>query len=157
MKTERSSNDLIYQFSPTGRAPITPTISPSTLMLTLLNRPPHAQALPYHLEHGDPLQRTRSLVTHLEKGPHLYPNTQTKEFSLRDPDGYYVTISRSLRRKEASQFWVTRYPELTGVNRQYRYSIALLPVSPAEKTGARISSCERTCDPANRARDGGQP
>jgi hypothetical protein len=21
------------------------------------------------------------------------PNTQTKEFSLRDPDGYYVTIS----------------------------------------------------------------
>jgi hypothetical protein len=23
----------------------------------------------------------------------LNPNTQTKEFSLRDPDGYYVTIS----------------------------------------------------------------
>ena len=23
----------------------------------------------------------------------MNPNTQTKEFSLRDPDGYYVTIS----------------------------------------------------------------
>jgi hypothetical protein len=29
----------------------------------------------------------------LEEEPHLYPNTRTKEFSLRDPDGYYVTIS----------------------------------------------------------------
>ena len=25
--------------------------------------------------------------------PHVNPNTQTREFSLRDPDGYYVTIS----------------------------------------------------------------
>jgi hypothetical protein len=39
------------------------------------------------------LQRARSLVTRLEEEPHLNPNTQTKEFSLRDPDGYYVTIS----------------------------------------------------------------
>jgi len=29
----------------------------------------------------------------LEEDPHLNPNTQTEEFSLRDPDGYYVTIS----------------------------------------------------------------
>jgi hypothetical protein len=29
----------------------------------------------------------------LEEEPHVNPNTQTKEFSLRDPDGYYVTIS----------------------------------------------------------------
>jgi catechol 2,3-dioxygenase-like lactoylglutathione lyase family enzyme len=28
-----------------------------------------------------------------EEEPHLNPNTQTLEFSLRDPDGYYVTIS----------------------------------------------------------------
>ena len=28
-----------------------------------------------------------------EEEPHLNPNTQTREFSLRDPDGYYVTIS----------------------------------------------------------------
>ena len=39
------------------------------------------------------LQRARALVTRLEEEPHLNPNTQTSEFSLRDPDGYYVTIS----------------------------------------------------------------
>jgi catechol 2,3-dioxygenase-like lactoylglutathione lyase family enzyme len=39
------------------------------------------------------LQRARSLVTRLEEEPHVNPNTQTKEFSFRDPDGYYVTIS----------------------------------------------------------------
>ncbi len=39
------------------------------------------------------LQRARSLVTRLEEEPHVNPNTQTEEFSLRDPDGYYVTIS----------------------------------------------------------------
>ena len=38
------------------------------------------------------LQRARSLVTRLEEEPHVNPNTQTKE-SLRDPDGYYVTVS----------------------------------------------------------------
>ena len=39
------------------------------------------------------LQRARSLVPRLEEEPHVNPNTQTEEFSLRDPDGYYVTIS----------------------------------------------------------------
>ena len=39
------------------------------------------------------LQRARSLVTGLEEEPHLNPNTGTWEFSLRDPDGYYLTIS----------------------------------------------------------------
>ena len=39
------------------------------------------------------LQRARSLVTRFEDEPHVNPNTQTEEFSLRDPDGYYVTIS----------------------------------------------------------------
>ena len=39
------------------------------------------------------LQRARSLATRLEEEPHLNPNTRTMEFSLRDPDGYYVTIS----------------------------------------------------------------
>jgi catechol 2,3-dioxygenase-like lactoylglutathione lyase family enzyme len=39
------------------------------------------------------LQRARSLVTRLKEEPHINPNTQTREFSLRDPDGYYVTIS----------------------------------------------------------------
>lgn len=39
------------------------------------------------------LQRARSLVARLEEEPHVNPNTQTSEFSLRDPDGYFVTIS----------------------------------------------------------------
>ena len=39
------------------------------------------------------LQRARALVSRLEEEPHLNSNTRTKEFSLRDPDGYYVTIS----------------------------------------------------------------
>ena len=39
------------------------------------------------------LQRARSLVSRFEEEPHLNSSTRTKEFSLRDPDGYYVTIS----------------------------------------------------------------
>ena len=39
------------------------------------------------------LQRARALVTRFEEEPHANPNTRTREFSLRDPDGYYVTIS----------------------------------------------------------------
>jgi hypothetical protein len=39
------------------------------------------------------LKRARALVTQLEEEPHVNPNTQTREFSLRDPDGYYITIS----------------------------------------------------------------
>jgi catechol 2,3-dioxygenase-like lactoylglutathione lyase family enzyme len=39
------------------------------------------------------LQRARALVAQLEEEPNLNPGTQTQEFSLRDPDGYYVTIS----------------------------------------------------------------
>lgn len=39
------------------------------------------------------LQRARALVARFEEEPHLNPNTQTWEFSLRDRDGYYVTIS----------------------------------------------------------------
>jgi hypothetical protein len=38
-------------------------------------------------------QRVRSLVNRFEEEPHVNPNTQTREFSLRDRDGYYVTIS----------------------------------------------------------------
>ena len=39
------------------------------------------------------LKRARALVARLEEEPHTNPNTRTEEFSLRDPDGYYVTIS----------------------------------------------------------------
>ena len=52
------------------------------------------------------LRRARALVTRLEEEPHVNPNTRTKEFSLRDLDGYYVTISALSaldRRNAASQ------------------------------------------------------
>ena len=39
------------------------------------------------------LRRARALVPRFEEQPHVNPNTQTREFSLRDPDGYFVTIS----------------------------------------------------------------
>ena len=39
------------------------------------------------------LKRARALVTRLEEEPRVNPNTETMEFALRDPDGYYVIIS----------------------------------------------------------------
>lgn len=39
------------------------------------------------------LRRARALVDRFEQEPDMNPNTETLEFSLRDPDGYYVTIS----------------------------------------------------------------
>ena len=39
------------------------------------------------------LERVRASGERLEEEPHLNPNTGTTEFSLRDPDGYCVTIS----------------------------------------------------------------
>ena len=44
-------------------------------------------------DYDEALSRARSLVPRFEEEPNLNPNTQTMEFSLRDPDGYYVTIS----------------------------------------------------------------
>jgi catechol 2,3-dioxygenase-like lactoylglutathione lyase family enzyme len=39
------------------------------------------------------LPRARALVNALQEEPHVNPSTGTMEFSLRDPDGYHVTIS----------------------------------------------------------------
>ncbi len=39
------------------------------------------------------LARARQLVTELEEEPSLNPATETREFALRDPDGYYVMVS----------------------------------------------------------------
>lgn len=39
------------------------------------------------------LPRARALVSELEEEPHVNPSTGTREFALRDPDGYYVMIS----------------------------------------------------------------
>ncbi len=52
----------------------------------------------FHVDDFDmELQRARSLVARFEEEPHVNPNTQTNEFSLRDPDRYYVTISGACR------------------------------------------------------------
>ena len=39
------------------------------------------------------LARAYALVERLDEEPHLNPSTGTREFALRDPDGYYVMIS----------------------------------------------------------------
>ena len=39
------------------------------------------------------LRRARALVDQFDEEPHVNPSTGTREFSLRDPDGYYVSIS----------------------------------------------------------------
>jgi len=44
-------------------------------------------------DYDQALNSARALGAGFEEEPHVNPNTQTNEFSLRDPDGYYVTIS----------------------------------------------------------------
>jgi catechol 2,3-dioxygenase-like lactoylglutathione lyase family enzyme len=39
------------------------------------------------------LQRARALVSRLDEEPQVSPATGTREFALRDPDGYSVMIS----------------------------------------------------------------
>lgn len=39
------------------------------------------------------LRRARALVAALAEEPRLNPHTGTREFALRDPDGYYVMVS----------------------------------------------------------------
>jgi hypothetical protein len=41
------------------------------------------------------LNRARTLVPQFEDEPHVNPSTATREFSVRDLDGYYVTISEA--------------------------------------------------------------
>ena len=57
-------------------------------------------------DYAQTLKRVRALAQPLEEEPHVNPNTRTREFSLRDPDGYYVTInalSAVKRRKAGSR------------------------------------------------------
>jgi catechol 2,3-dioxygenase-like lactoylglutathione lyase family enzyme len=39
------------------------------------------------------LPRARALVARFDEEPHRSPNTRTMEFSVRDPDGYHVSVS----------------------------------------------------------------
>ena len=59
-----------------------------------LAKPGNGLLLFFRLDNFDvALQRARALVGRLEEEPHVNPNTGTMEFSLRDRDGYYVTVS----------------------------------------------------------------
>src|SRR5262245_59380026 len=65
------------------------------------------------------LKRARALVTRFEEKPHVNPNTRTREFSLRDPDGYFVTISalsahRPARRRPDKRLQPTKARGRTG-------------------------------------------
>ena len=44
-------------------------------------------------DYNSALERARALVPRFDEEPHMNAATQTMEFALRDPDGYYVTIS----------------------------------------------------------------
>jgi catechol 2,3-dioxygenase-like lactoylglutathione lyase family enzyme len=64
-----------------------------------LTSPDHAQPgngllLFFRIDDFDlALPRARALAARFEEEPHVNPNTGTMELSLRDPDGYYVTLS----------------------------------------------------------------
>jgi catechol 2,3-dioxygenase-like lactoylglutathione lyase family enzyme len=65
-----------------------------SLMTPHYDKPGNGVLLFFRVDNFDvALARARSLVSQLDEEPHLNPNTGTMEFSLRDPDGYYVTIS----------------------------------------------------------------
>ena len=74
------------------------------------------------------LQRARALVSRLEEEPHVNPSTGTAEFSLRDRDGYYVTISNLVRGKgpdlapSVTAGAHTAFPEL-GADRPYHQPV----------------------------------
>lgn len=44
-------------------------------------------------EFDEALSRARALVSQLEEEPQMNSATGTREFALRDPDGYYVMVS----------------------------------------------------------------
>ena len=65
-----------------------------SLLVALLMPPGNGLLLFFRVEDFEgALARARGLVTDLEEEPTVNPATGTPEFSLRDPDGYYVTIS----------------------------------------------------------------
>jgi catechol 2,3-dioxygenase-like lactoylglutathione lyase family enzyme len=66
------------------------------------------------------LKRARALVTRLDEEPHLNPNTRTNEFSLRDPDGYCVTISAASPPRNARRGTLRLGPSVRNRARQGR-------------------------------------
>ncbi len=75
------------------------------------------------------LKRARGLALRLEEDPHTNPNTRTQEFSLRDPDGYYVTISALEGR--------------TGIASESNQSTAARRRRPTRRIGENMKSTSR--------------
>jgi hypothetical protein len=83
------------------------------------------------------LKRARALATGFEEEPHVNPNTQTAEFSLRDLDGYYVTISALSAPRPATRRSTKRMPERVTRKAQSSRSAS------AKATRPRVSSRRR--------------
>ena len=65
-----------------------------TLMSPDRSRPGNGLILFFRTDDFDEaLLRARALVKTLDEEPRVNPATGTKEFALRDPDGYYVMVS----------------------------------------------------------------
>src|ERR1700758_4663199 len=103
-------------------APTTGTSSPSSFPPPVFMPPPPSSS-PSKCSSANPSSSAPDFLSfvgaqhaarHLGRGeePHLNSNTRTKEFSLRDPDGYTSRLVRSLRAKKASQL-----PKLAGAPR----------------------------------------
>lgn len=75
----------VHQWGAHGHPPLT---SPDH------GRPGNGLLLFFRVDDFDEtLTRARALTPRFEEEPHVNPHTGTREFSLRDPDGYYVTVS----------------------------------------------------------------
>jgi catechol 2,3-dioxygenase-like lactoylglutathione lyase family enzyme len=74
-----------------------------TLMRPGTASPGNGLLLFFRVDDYEPtLNRARAVVDRFEEEPHVNPNTQTREFSVRDPDGYYVTISELTSRMKGA-------------------------------------------------------
>jgi catechol 2,3-dioxygenase-like lactoylglutathione lyase family enzyme len=67
-----------------------------TLMSPDVEKPGNGLLLFFRVDDFDAaLQRARALAPQLDEEPNVNPATGTREFALRDPDGYYIMVSAS--------------------------------------------------------------
>ena len=65
-----------------------------SLMSSNTGQPGNGLVLFFRVDDFDmAIQRARGLVSRLDEEPHVNPATGTREFALRDPDGYHVMVS----------------------------------------------------------------
>ncbi|MEO8479953.1 MAG: VOC family protein, partial [Gemmatimonadota bacterium] len=54
-------------------------------------------------DYTETLSRARELVARFDAEPQVNPNTRSEEFTVRDPDGYWVTVSATAVLEPAGQ------------------------------------------------------